>query len=36
LVVGSLKGSSKEDKAKKDGVKILTEDEFLIMIGRKG
>jgi DNA ligase (NAD+) len=34
LVVGSVKGSSKEDKAKKDGVKILTEDEFLEMVGR--
>lgn len=33
LIVGSVKGSSKEDKAKKDGVKILTEDEFLKMIG---
>lgn len=33
LVVGSLKGSSKEDKARKDGVKILTEGEFLEMIG---
>lgn len=32
LVVGSLKSSSKEDKAKKDGVSILTEDEFLKMI----
>jgi DNA ligase (NAD+) len=29
LIVGSLKGSSKEDKAKKDGVKIMTEEEFL-------
>lgn len=33
LVVGSVKGSTKEDKAKKDGVKILTEDEFIQMIG---
>ena len=32
LVVGSLKSSSKEDKARKDGVTILTEDEFLKMI----
>lgn len=32
LVVGSLKGSSKEDKARKDGVSILTEDQFLEMI----
>jgi len=32
LVVGSLKGSSKEDKAKKDGVKIMYEDEFLKII----
>lgn len=29
LVIGSLKSSSKEDKARKDGVPILTEDEFL-------
>jgi len=29
LVVGKLKGSSKEAKALKDGVPILTEDEFL-------
>jgi chaperonin GroEL len=28
LIVGSVKGSSKEDKAKKDGVKIMTENEF--------
>ena len=35
LIVGSLKGSSKEDKAKKDGVPILTEEQFLEMIGRK-
>lgn len=34
LIVGSVKGSSKEDKAKKDGVPVLTEDEFLKMIGR--
>jgi DNA ligase (NAD+) len=34
LVVGSIKGSSKEDKARKDGVKILQEDDFLKMIGR--
>jgi DNA ligase (NAD+) len=34
LVVGSVKGSSKEDKAKKDGIKILTEDEFMKMIGK--
>jgi DNA ligase (NAD+) len=32
LIVGSLKGSGKEDKAKKDGIKILTEDEFRSMI----
>lgn len=32
LVVGKLKGSSKEAKALKDGVKVLTEDEFLEMI----
>jgi len=35
LVVGSIKGSSKEDKAKKDGVKILSEQVFLEMIGNK-
>jgi DNA ligase (NAD+) len=29
LIVGSIKGSSKEDKAKKDDVSILTEEEFL-------
>lgn len=28
LVVGSIKGSSKEDKARKDGVTILSEQEF--------
>lgn len=32
LIVGSLKGSSKEDKAKKDGVSVLTEDEFINML----
>lgn len=32
LVVGSVKGSSKEDKAKKDNISILTEDEFLQII----
>lgn len=32
LVIGSVKGSSKEDKAKKDGVPILTEQQFLDMI----
>lgn len=32
LVVGSLKGSSKEDKARKDNVPILTEEQFLEMI----
>lgn len=34
LVVGSIKGSSKTDKALKDGVKVLSEDEFMKMIGR--
>lgn len=34
LIVGSIKGSSKEDKAKKDDIKILTEDEFNKMIGK--
>lgn len=33
LVVGSIKGSSKEDKAKKDGVRVLSEIEFLSMVG---
>jgi len=33
LVVGSVKGSTKEDKARKDGVKMLSEDEFIKMIG---
>jgi len=32
LIVGSLKGSGKEDKAKKDGVPMLTEEQFLEMI----
>jgi len=35
LIVGSLKGSSKEDKAKKDGVKILSENEFIKMLNDK-
>ena len=34
LIVGSLKGSGKEDKAKVDGIKILGEMEFMQMIGR--
>lgn len=39
LVIGSLKGSSKEDKAKTDNskganIQILTEEQFLKMIGR--
>jgi DNA ligase (NAD+) len=34
LIVGSIEGSSKEDKAKKDGVKILSEAKFNEMIGR--
>lgn len=33
LVVGSLKGSTKTSKALEKGIKILTEDEFLKMIG---
>lgn len=32
LVVGSVKGSSKVDKALKDGVKVLQEEEFLKMV----
>lgn len=34
LIVGSIKGSSKEDKAKKDGVPILSEAEFNSIVGR--
>ena len=34
LIAGSIKGSTKVDKAKKDGVPIITEDEFLKMIGK--
>ena len=34
LVVGKLKGSSKEAKALKDGIKVLGEDEFLEMVGK--
>lgn len=34
LVVGSIKGSSKEEKARVDGVKIITEDQFNEMLGR--
>jgi DNA ligase (NAD+) len=33
LIEGSLKSSSKVDKAKKDGIKVLTENDFLSMIG---
>lgn len=32
LVIGSVKGSSKEQKALKDGVQILKEEEFLNML----
>ena len=32
LVVGSVKGSSKVDKAIKDGIYVLSEDEFIKMI----
>jgi len=35
LVIGKLKGSSKEAKALSAGIKVLQEDEFLSMIGRK-
>ena len=35
LVVGKLKGSSKTQKALDAGIKVLQEDEFLSMIGRK-
>ena len=34
LVIGKLKGSSKEAKALSAGIKVLQEDEFLAMIGR--
>ena len=34
LVEGSLKSSSKVDKALKDGVKVLSEDEFMKLIGK--
>jgi len=33
LVIGKLKGSSKEAKALDAGIKVLQEDEFLAMIG---
>jgi len=33
LIVGSLKGSGKVDKALKDGVPVMQEDEFLKIIG---
>ena len=32
LIVGSLKGSGKEDKARADGVKIMSEEEFCNLI----
>ena len=32
LVVGSVKGSSKVGKAEKDGIPVITEDEFNTMI----
>ena len=35
LVIGSLKGSSKEGKAISDGVKVMQENEFLGLIGRR-
>jgi len=35
LVVGKLKGSSKTQKALDAGIKVLQEDEFLVMIGEK-
>jgi DNA ligase (NAD+) len=34
LIVGSIEGSSKEEKAKKDGIPVLTEQQFNEMIGR--
>ena len=34
LIEGSLKSSSKVDKAKKDGIPVISEDKFLEMIGR--
>jgi len=35
LVVGNLKGSTKTEKALEKGIKVLQEDEFLVMIGEK-
>jgi DNA ligase (NAD+) len=35
LIEGSLKSSSKVDKAKKDGIKVLTESEFVDMVGKE-
>ena len=32
LIEGSLKSSTKVDKAKKDGIRVITEDEFIDMI----
>jgi len=34
LIEGSLKSSSKVDNAKKDGIRVISEDEFIKMIGR--
>lgn len=34
LIEGSLKSSSKVDKAKKDGIRVITESEFVDMVGK--
>ncbi|HEY5561952.1 MAG TPA: NAD-dependent DNA ligase LigA [Clostridiaceae bacterium] len=34
LIEGSLKSSSKVDKAKKDGIPVISEEEFMKMIGK--
>ena len=34
LIEGSLKSSSKVDKAKKDGIPVITEQEFVNIVGR--
>lgn len=34
LVVGSVKGSTKADKAVEDGVKVITEEDFVAMINQ--
>jgi len=34
LIEGSLKSSSKVDKAKKDGIRVITESEFMDIVGK--